>query len=475
MTTKLLMGADEHVRFSLSDKILTRYSIPVLLLTSVTLINIYLNPDSSNSTSFLLYFLVVILSVKFCGVKPAFVVTLLATAFCLYFFIPGYRSFSELFENIFQILLFVAESFLIILLGRNAKKSIENFRQTEQTFKTFVEKNGHGFAIVNPKGKLIYASKTAAEMLGYTPEELKKLHPDSYKDHNQQLELAGYYDQILDNNGESVQYTHKYKHKNGQWLWLETTLTNHLDEPGINAITCNFKNVTDKILAEQQREDFINIASHELQSPLSYLNIYTSLIKKEAKGENNVRLENIIERMQIQLDKTNKVAKDLMDVQQMKDGNVEYNYSYFDFNDLILDTVASSQIPTTHKINTYVASLPRILADKMRIKQVIVNLISNAIRYSPNANMIKVVSKSVGNFLRFEVIDNGIGITKSDHEDVFQRFFRAKENPLSGIGLGLYISAQIVKQHGGTIGFDSEKDKGSVFWFTLPVSKSPSF
>jgi two-component system CheB/CheR fusion protein len=116
-----------------------------------------------------------------------------------------------------------------------------------------------------------------------------------------------------------------------------------------------------------------------------------------------------------------------------------------------------------------------IEGDKNRLEQVVINLLSNAVKYSHGAEMVIVRLIKEVDCIKVSVTDFGIGIQKDKLPFVFDRYFRARENHhFSGLGLGLYISCQIVKQHGGAIGVISEEGKGSTFWFTLPLEPQPA-
>jgi signal transduction histidine kinase len=148
----------------------------------------------------------------------------------------------------------------------------------------------------------------------------------------------------------------------------------------------------------------------------------------------------------------------------------------FDLNDLVKETVDDVQQTTAHMILVNNKADCQLFGDKDRIAQVLLNLLTNAIKYSPKTNSIEVsVYKPSQNIISISVSDHGIGIDKKDHERIFERFYRVEgktEQTYPGFGIGLFIASEIVNRHNGTIYVESEKSKGSTFTFTLPISAS---
>lgn len=168
------------------------------------------------------------------------------------------------------------------------------------------------------------------------------------------------------------------------------------------------------------------------------------------------------------------LVNDLLDVNRIQSGQLKLTKTNFNINDLISDCIDQEVIQKhTHEVVTTGEQNISIYADKARIEQVISNLISNAVKYSPEADKVVVhTSLTNNNAFYLSVTDYGIGIPETAFSHVFDRFFRvdATAHQFSGLGLGLYITSQIIQRHGGTIGLNSKEGEGSTFWFTLPVS-----
>lgn len=226
----------------------------------------------------------------------------------------------------------------------------------------------------------------------------------------------------------------------------------------------------------RQKDDFISMASHELKTPVTSIKAFAQLLEQDFAKIGNAEAAKMLSRMNLQIVKLTNLIGDLLDVTRMEGGKLQYHLSYFDFNEMICDIVREMQLTTkTHTINVNLVKVSPIYADKDRIGQVLTNLLSNAIKYSPRARKIDVTSTMDEECINVYVKDYGIGIKKEKHEKVFQRFFRVnglKENTYAGLGLGLYISSEIIKRHSGTISIKSIIGRGATFCFKIPRKKS---
>jgi len=232
---------------------------------------------------------------------------------------------------------------------------------------------------------------------------------------------------------------------------------------------------TEKHLEElsRQKDEFIGIASHELKTPVTSIKGYTQILKIRFAQENHTKAVELLTRMDKQIDKLTILINDLLDATKIEGGKFQFHQVYFDFNELVTEITDEMQQTThQHTIITKLALTSRIYGDRDRIGQVITNFLSNAIKYSPGSNKIILTTFKEEKKITLCVQDFGIGISKEKQAKVFDRFFRVsglKEDTFPGLGLGLFISAEIVKRHQGTITVKSVKDKGSTFCFTLPV------
>jgi signal transduction histidine kinase len=242
----------------------------------------------------------------------------------------------------------------------------------------------------------------------------------------------------------------------------------------ISFLVREFNNLLQEVKQNQQRKDeFIGIASHELKTPLTSVKGYTELLNMiEDKQPNKQYVQKVLDNV-IKLEK---LVQDLLDVSKIQSGQLELTMKKFDVDQLIDETIASVQmISGTHSI-TRENHTGHILVsgDRQRIEQVLTNLLSNAIKYSPGENQVSVSSSKTDKDVIIKIRDYGIGVAKDERQNIFERFYRAKGTSItiSGFGLGLYICRDIIKRHKGKIWVEEEGDKGSAFYFSLPLEQS---
>jgi signal transduction histidine kinase len=176
-----------------------------------------------------------------------------------------------------------------------------------------------------------------------------------------------------------------------------------------------------------------------------------------------------------QITRLTRLLSELLDLSKIETGKLELSKEVFNLNEMVIDTVQDILYShSKHDINIFHDFGSNVFADKDRIGQVLINLLTNAIKYSPDSNKIEVWIKQAGNNgVSVSVKDYGIGIDKRYHDKIFDRFYRVEgkeEQTYPGFGIGLFIAKEIIQQHGGSIDFASEKGKGSVFTFTLSIA-----
>lgn len=224
----------------------------------------------------------------------------------------------------------------------------------------------------------------------------------------------------------------------------------------------------------EKKDEFISMASHELKTPVTSLKVFTEILLMDAENKANKKELSMLEKMDKQINKLTRLIGDLLDVSKANSGQLNYDYEKTDFNDLVKDSVNILQLTTTHKLELDLLPTEYVIADKNRLSQVITNLVSNAIKYSPNADKVVIYTEKTKDEIKLCVQDFGIGIPLPEQPKLFSRFFRVSENTYPGLGLGLYICKEIIKRHSGLMSFKSEAGKGSTFCFSIPFQKTPS-
>lgn len=224
---------------------------------------------------------------------------------------------------------------------------------------------------------------------------------------------------------------------------------------------------------EQRKDDFINMASHELKTPITSMKLYIDVLIKRAQETKDEKSLHILSTIKEQSERLQELVNDLLDVSRIQTGKLNFQKTDFHIDELIKDCVETLQGTTTE--HTLVLSqLPSVVihADKFRIYQVMTNFLTNAIKYSPKGEKIVITLRKSSRDVVVGVKDHGIGIPKNQHKKIFERLYQVNipgEKAYPGLGMGLYISKEIVKRHKGKIWVVSEKGKGSEFFFSLPL------
>jgi len=276
--------------------------------------------------------------------------------------------------------------------------------------------------------------------------------------------------------GIAFEKVHRFKHSaDGLYKWHHSRalpLKNEKDEVlawfGIST------DIDEQKRALEKKDEFISIASHELKTPVTSIKGYVQLLRFSFQKEGNREAVDLLTKADIQINKLTNLIGDLLDVKKIENGQLQYHPKPFDFNELVREIAEETgRVLKSHIVKCELGETFQIYGDRNKIGQVITNFIDNAGKYSPADTMILVRSSVNNNKVNLSVQDFGIGIPKEQLSRIFERFFRVGgevENTYSGLGLGLYISAEIIKRHHGTIGVESEHGIGSTFYFELPIS-----
>ncbi|KQR65306.1 PAS domain-containing protein [Pedobacter sp. Leaf176] len=226
---------------------------------------------------------------------------------------------------------------------------------------------------------------------------------------------------------------------------------------------------------EKQKDDFLGIASHELKTPVTSLKAYSQVLEAMFKRSGDLKNAEFLSRMNKQVDRLTNLIGDLLDVTKINAGRLQFNHSMFDFNEMVEEVIEDVQRTSAkHIINKNLKFKRAIFGDRERVCQVVTNLLTNAVKYSPDANEVVIYTEDHEEHVRVCVQDYGIGISSEKKDHVFEQFYRVsgnKEHTFPGLGLGLYISSEIVKRLKGKIWVNSVEGKGSTFCFSIPVKQ----
>jgi PAS domain S-box-containing protein len=257
-------------------------------------------------------------------------------------------------------------------------------------------------------------------------------------------------------------------------LWFNFTYKPLRNVEGkIYAILHAAMDVTKQVQLQQQKDEFLGIASHELKTPVTSIKAYAQVLERMIRNDGDEKKADMVRKMDLQLNRLTGLIGDLLDVTKIQSGKMTFNPIKFDFDQAVREIVDEMQhITSKHYIKTDLNSNAMVYVDRERIGQVITNFLSNAIKYSADANQIDVSTYALNGEVVLCVRDYGIGISKGLQHKVFDQFYRVGGNlqhTYPGLGLGLYISAEIIKNERGRIWVESEEGQGASFCFALKI------
>jgi signal transduction histidine kinase len=232
--------------------------------------------------------------------------------------------------------------------------------------------------------------------------------------------------------------------------------------------------ITEQKQLEQRKDDFISMASHELKTPVTSLKMFTQLLRRQIARAGADALLPQFDKMDAQIDRLTRLIQELLDVSRIYAGKLEVRDEPFDLAELVKDTVETFQATVLeHPITLRGGASGRVRGDSDRIEQVLLNLLGNAVKYSPQHAPVEVMIDEHPTGVIVSVQDQGIGIDPRHHDRIFDRFYQvtdSAEKTFPGLGMGLYISKQILQLHHGDLWVESVKGQGAVFRFKLPLA-----
>lgn len=375
------------------------------------------------------------------------------------------------------------------------EKTIHTFEaeKAEALLASIVETAGDAILTFNLDHEIATWNKGAEMIYGYSSDEAKGmsflvLFRDPDKDEIR--ELTGKVNQ------EQVTIFKEMIHldKNGKHIEVYLSLSPIWNKKGnVSCYSVIAKDITEIKKKEQQlfisqleiqkrkeleikKDEFIGIASHELKTPLTSVKAYIQLLERQIMNHSLKESQVLpyLSKSKTYIKRLELLVNDLLDVSKIQAGKMVYNMKPFDVDEMLKEAIDFIR-PLSEKHHIVIAEKANttVVADKLKIEEVITNFLTNAIKYSPDNKDIIVSAQANGNDLTVSVTDQGIGISKQNIPHLFERYYRVKDNTFrfTGLGIGLFISKVIIDAHNGTIDVDSEPGKGSKFSFTIPVNK----
>ena len=354
----------------------------------------------------------------------------------------------------------------------------EELRHNQERLTRILETMAEGVGIVDAQGKLTYANPMAQKILGLKQSEILERTYDDPQWEN--LRIDGTPLPPHEHPMAVMMATRKplfdqeisVQPPDGERFYISINAAPLLDEHGeVTGGIGTFMDVTQRRKIIQHKDEFISVASHELRTPVTTLQAALQLLSRMKDNPSPVMLPKLIDQANKSLNRVSVLIEDLLNTTKMTEGQLHLNKSTTTLSVLLKDCCNHVLTGESHHLTTTGDIHLQANVDANKIDQVVVNLVNNAVKYAPDSKNITINIARENDFAKISISDNGPGIPPEKLPHLFDRYYRVDSSGMqySGLGLGLYICAEIIKKHNGQIGANSELGKGSTFWFTLPL------
>ena len=356
------------------------------------------------------------------------------------------------------------------------KEAIETLKESEKQFSTLANNIQNLTWIADSEGYIFWYNERWYDYTGTTLEEMKgwgweKVH------HPDHIERVVNFVKKAWKKNEPYEMTFPLRGADGKYRWFLTRVfpVNDVEGKILRWVGTN-TDIEDQKIKEERKDEFISIASHELKTPLTTVKGYLQLLELSL-DVNNEDANLYVKKASQSINRLNELISELLDVSKIRLGKLNYTISTFNFNDMVDSTVENIQLTSpTHTIIKTGKVYGDVTGDKNRLEQVVINLLNNAIKYSPGASEVLINVEQENDKIKVSVKDTGIGMSKGSLNQIFEKYHRIEEHAqhFQGLGIGLYISYEIIQRHNGKLWVESEPGKGSIFYFTLPLRYNES-
>ena len=355
---------------------------------------------------------------------------------------------------------------------------------TLEGYRALVENSSDAIFLVNAETEIMYANASTANVLGYKPEELlgrnglELVHPQD-RDHSGRA-----LKEVLAKPQRPLQMHARVRRKDGEWCWMESTASNLIHEPSVQAIVLNSREISARRAAEEERQRhaeelarsneelqaFAHSAAHDLREPLRTISALTELLLR--KGQPDPADKEIADFIVAGVQRMSRLVDDLL---------ASASYGFKDSADRVELKQAAQQAMANLRqalassgATITMEPLPTVQGSECDLIRVFQNLISNALKYRSEAPVkIRITAERYGPDWIVRIHDNGIGIASEHHQRVFGLFTRLHSYEIPGAGIGLAVCKKIIEQRGGTIWVESQPGAGSTFCFTIAAARNP--
>lgn len=364
------------------------------------------------------------------------------------------------------------------------KKLAEEANRAKEQLEAILQNVVDGITVVDANDRLVYVNDVIARGYGFSSATAMadSLNKGMWHRHDEwtvwdergRLVPASERPAVQALRGKQAKALLRYQHNTtGKVYWNLVHAQPIFDtQRQVQFVVSVYTDLTELKELEQRKDHFISMAGHELKTPLTVLSAYTQLLKEQFEAEGRQDIVLTLSKMDIQITNLIRLVVDLLDISSMQAGQLEMAREMVDMGELVREVVESLQPTTTHRLLIEGAADQPVPGDRGRLEQVLIILLINAIKYSPDADKIIVRIVHGAGKLMVSVQDFGIGIAQKHHLKIFDRFYRVlseKDQTFPGLGIGLYIAREIIERQGGQMWVESVEGKGSTFFFSLPA------
>lgn len=355
--------------------------------------------------------------------------------------------------------------------NRKLQSELSEKKHGENKFRTIFETSKLGNKIISPDLVIIEVNPALVTLLGYKKKEdiigtkILDYSPEDHQKHWSILQKELWEKETPYFNLETC-----LCRKDGTIVWVHVTSVLFNDGGKTFGYTL-LEDITKQYKEKIKKEEFISVASHELKTPITTMKASLQLMNRMISNEKNFpsKILKLSQEAEKYTSKLSHLVGDLLNLSNFEQGEMTLNKTKFKLSDLIDECCSHIRFEGKYTIIHKGNHAIEVVADKYKIDQVLVNLVNNAIKYAPESTEITIKVDSLKKAHRISVIDTGKGIPAENIPHLFERYYQVnKRSKTAGLGLGLYISAEIIRVHEGEIGVKSELGKGSTFWFTIP-------
>ncbi len=366
----------------------------------------------------------------------------------------------------------------LVIARQRSEEQAQQIKRQSQMFSSLLANISDFVYAFDRSGRFTFANRPLLDLLGITLDDIvgKTFFELPYPE-PLAATLHRYIQQVVATKQVVVDET-PYTNPAGKQGYYEYIFAPVLGDDGeVILVAGSTRDITERALQERQKDEFLGIVSHELKTPVTSVKAHIQVLQKRLARQGATSAAAHLARIDTQINKLIALIGDLLDVTTINNGRLRFHESDFAFDDVVAQAIEDVQWTTDrHQITLNGQTHALVHGDRDRIGQALVNLLANAVKYSPEADSVVVTLTTDGTSVTCSVQDFGVGVSAEQLPHVFELYYRATEQQdaaISGLGLGLYIASEIVARHGGTMWAESAKDAGATFSFSLPAVPGP--